>query len=72
MKSLYLNTIRQKRDQGPKQQNKKDIEKVMQKKSKGIGGPIRKITRTLLHPEDSDFIINDRQKQIGLRNKKDS
>jgi hypothetical protein len=38
-----------KRDQAPKKQNKKHIEKVMQKQSKGIGRPTRKITGTLLH-----------------------
>jgi hypothetical protein len=31
-----------------------------------------KITGTLLHLEDSDFRINDSQKQAGLRKKKDS
>jgi hypothetical protein len=45
--------------QAPKQQNNKHIKKVMQKQSKGIGRPTRKITRTLLHKEDSDFIINN-------------
>jgi hypothetical protein len=34
----------------------------MQKKTKGIGRPTRKITGTLLHQEDLDFRINDRQK----------
>jgi hypothetical protein len=42
----------------------------MQKQSKGIGRYRRKITGTLLHQEDSDFIINNRQ--IGLKKKKDS
>jgi hypothetical protein len=32
----------------------------------------RKITKTLLHPEDSNFRINDSQKQAGLKKKKDS
>jgi hypothetical protein len=41
----------------------------MQKQSKGIGIYTRKITRTLLHQEDSDFRINNRQ--IGLNKKKD-
>jgi hypothetical protein len=39
-----LDTIRQKRDQSPKQQNKKDIQKAMHKKSKGIGRPTKNIT----------------------------
>jgi hypothetical protein len=62
MTSLDLDTIRNKRDQAPKQQNKKNIQKAMQKQSKGIGISIEKITRTLLHREDSNFKINDRQK----------
>ena len=32
----------------------------------------RKITKTLLHPEDSDFIISDSRKQEGLKKKKGS
>jgi hypothetical protein len=72
MTSLDLDTIRQKRDQAPKQQNNKHIQKAMQKQSKGIGRSTKKITGTLLHREDSDFRINDQQKQIGLRKKKDS
>jgi hypothetical protein len=44
----------------------------MNKQSKGIGRSTKKITGTLLHREDSDFRINDRQKHIGLRKKKDS
>jgi hypothetical protein len=72
MTSPDLDTIRQKRDQAPKQQNKKHIQKSMQKQSKGIGRSTEKITGTLLHREDSDFRINDRQKHIGLRKKKDS
>jgi exonuclease III len=48
------------KDQSPKQQNKKYIQKSMQKQSKGIGMSTKKITRTLLHREDSDFRINDR------------
>jgi hypothetical protein len=36
MTSPDLDTIRQKMDQAPKQQNKKHIEKVMQKQSKRI------------------------------------
>jgi hypothetical protein len=55
-----LDTIRQKRDQAPKQQSKKQIQKVMQKQSKGIKRYTRKITGTLLHREDSDFRINNR------------
>jgi hypothetical protein len=35
--SLDLDTIRQKRDEAPKQQSKKQIQKAMQKQSKGIG-----------------------------------
>jgi hypothetical protein len=54
----------------PKQQNKKHIQKFIEKQSKGIGRSTRKITRTLLHREDSDFIINNQQ--IGLGKKKDS
>jgi len=46
-------------DQDPKQQNKKHIEKVMQKQSKGIGIPTRNIIGTLLHREDLDSRIND-------------
>jgi hypothetical protein len=42
--------------------------KSMQKQSRGIGRSTRKITGTLLHREDSDFRINNRQ--IGLRKKK--
>jgi hypothetical protein len=72
MTSPDLDTIRQKRDQAPKQQNKKHIQKDMQKQSKGIGRSTEKIIGTLLHREDSDFRINDQQKQIGLRKKKDS
>ena len=70
MTSPDLDTIRQKRDQARNQQNKKHIKKTMEKKSKGIGKPTRKITGTLLHREDSDFRINVRQ--IGLMMKKDS
>jgi uncharacterized membrane protein affecting hemolysin expression len=68
--SLDLDTIRQKRDQDPKQQSKKHIQKVMWKQSKEIGRYTRKITRTLLHREDFDFRINNRQ--IGIKKKKDS
>jgi hypothetical protein len=60
MTSLDLDTIRKKRDQAPKQQNKKHIQKSMHTQSKGIGWSTKKITRTLLHREDSDFIINER------------
>jgi hypothetical protein len=49
MKSPDLDKIRQKRDQAPKQQNKKHIQKAMQKQSKWIGKSTRKITGTLLH-----------------------
>jgi hypothetical protein len=55
-----LDTIIQKMDQAPKQHSKKQIEKVMQKQSKGIKRYTRKITGTLLHREDSDFRINNR------------
>jgi hypothetical protein len=65
-----LDTIRQKRDQAPKKQSKKQIQRAMQKQSKRIGICSRKITGTLLHQEDSDFRINKRQ--IGLKKKKDS
>jgi hypothetical protein len=51
---------RKKRDQAPKKQSKKHIQKAMQKQSKGIGRYTRKITGTLLHREDSDFRINNR------------
>jgi hypothetical protein len=68
--SLDLDTIRQKRDQAPKQQSKKQIQRVVQKQSKRIGRYTRKITGTLLPQEDSDFRINNRQ--IGLKKKKDS
>ena len=54
-----LDKIKQKRDQAPKQQSKKHIQKVMQKQSKGIGRYTRKITGTLLHQEDLDFRINN-------------
>jgi hypothetical protein len=47
--SLDLDTIRQKRDQAPKPQSKKQIQKVMQKQSRGIGISINNITGTLLH-----------------------
>jgi hypothetical protein len=65
-----LDTIRQKRDQAPKQHRKKKIQRAMQKQSKRIEIYTRKITGTLLHQEDSDFRINNRQ--IGLKKKKDS
>jgi hypothetical protein len=58
--SLDLDTIRQKRDQDPKQQSKKQIQKVMQKQSKGIQRYTRKIIGTLLYRKDSDFRINNR------------
>jgi hypothetical protein len=70
MISLDLDTIRKKMDQALTQQNKKHIQKVVQKQSKRIGRPTRKNTETLLHREDSDFRINNQQKQIGLRKKK--
>ena len=49
MKSTDLDIVRNKMDQAPKQHNKKHIQKVMQKKSKGIGRSTVKITGTLLH-----------------------
>jgi hypothetical protein len=55
MTSLDLDKIRQKRDQDPKKNNKKHIQKAMQKQSKGIRRSTEKITGTLLHREDSDF-----------------
>jgi hypothetical protein len=58
--SLDLDTIKQKMDQAPKQQSKKQIQKVMQKQSKGIKRYTRKITGTLLYQEDSDFRINNK------------
>ena len=70
--SLDLDTIRQKNDQAQKQQSKKQIQKFMQKQSKGIERPTRKITGTLLHQEDSDFRINDQEKQIDLRKNNNS
>jgi hypothetical protein len=67
---MDLDTIRQKRDQAPKQQRKKQIQKAMQKQSKGRGRYTRKITGTLLHQEDSDFRINNIH--IGFKKKRDS
>jgi hypothetical protein len=58
--SLDCDTIRQKMDQAPKQQSKKNIQKAMQKTSKGMGRYTRKITWTLLHREDSDFRTIDK------------
>jgi hypothetical protein len=60
MTSQDLDTIIKKRDQAPKQHNKKHIQKAMQKQSKGIGRSTNKITGTLLHQEDSYFRINNR------------
>jgi hypothetical protein len=62
-----LDIIRQKKDQAPKQQSKKHIQKAMQKQSRGLGRSTRKIIGTLIHREDLDFRINNRQ--IGLRKK---
>jgi hypothetical protein len=67
--SLDLDTIIHKRDQAPKKKSKKQIQRAMQKKSKMIERYTRKITGTLLHQEDLDFRINNRQ--IGLKKKKD-
>jgi hypothetical protein len=58
--SSDLDRIKQKRDQAPKQKSKKQIQKVMQKQSKGIKRYTRKITGTLLDQEDSDFRINNK------------
>jgi hypothetical protein len=58
--STDLDTIKQKRNQYPKQQRKKQIQKVMPKQSKEIKRYTRKITGALLHGEDSDFRINNR------------
>jgi hypothetical protein len=58
--SLDLDTIRNKRDQAPKQQSNKQIQKAMQKQSKGIKMYTWNITGTLLHQEDSYFRINNR------------
>jgi hypothetical protein len=62
MTSPDLDTIRQKMDQDPKQQNKKHIQKAMHKQSKGIGMSTEKITGTLLQREDLDFRMNDQHK----------
>jgi hypothetical protein len=67
MTSPDLDTIRQKNDQDLKQQSKKHIQKAMQKQSRGIGRSTRNIIGTLLHQEDSYFIINNRH--ICLRKK---
>jgi hypothetical protein len=67
MTSPDLDTIRQKNDQDLKQQSKKHIQKSMQKQSRGIGRSTRNIIGTLLHQEDSYFIINNRH--ICLRKK---
>jgi hypothetical protein len=50
-----MDTIRQKREQAPKQKSRKQIQRAMKKQSKGIKKYTRKITGTLLHREDSDF-----------------
>ena len=70
MTSPNFDTIKQKKDQDPKQHRKKHIQKAMQKQSRGIGRSTRNITRTLIHREDSDFVITNRQ--IGLGKKKNS
>jgi hypothetical protein len=48
--NIDLDKIRQKKDQAPKQESKKHIQKTMQKQSNGIGRSTRKITGTLLLP----------------------
>jgi hypothetical protein len=60
MTSLNLDTIRQKKDEAPKQQSKKHIQKDLQKQSRGIGRSTRNIIGTLLHQEYSYFRINNR------------
>jgi hypothetical protein len=59
LKRPDLDTLRQKRDQAPKQQSKKHIQNTMQKQSKGIEGYTRNITGILLHREESHFKINN-------------
>jgi hypothetical protein len=49
MTSWDLDTIKQKKDQAPKQQSKKHIQKDMHKQSRGIGRYKRKIKGTILH-----------------------
>ena len=58
MTSPNLDRIKQKKDQAPKQQSKKHIQKYMQKQSKGIGRSTEKNIGTL-HREDSYFRIDD-------------
>jgi hypothetical protein len=70
MTSLDLATTRQKRDQASKQYIKKQNQEAMQRQSEEKRGFTRKITETLLHPEDSDFRIHDSRKQEGLKKKK--
>jgi hypothetical protein len=59
-------------DQDPKQQIKKHNQEAMQRQSEETNFFTRKITKTLLHPEDSYFKINDSKKQEGLKKKKGS
>ena len=58
------------KDQAPRQQSKKHIQKALQKQSRAIRRSTRNITWMLLHREDSDFKINNCH--IGLRKKKKS
>jgi hypothetical protein len=57
-----------KKGSSSKTTEKKKIQIAIQKQLKRIGIYTRKITGTLLHQEDSDFRINNRQ--IGLKKKK--
>jgi hypothetical protein len=59
MTSLDLDTTRQKRDQAPKQHINKHNQEVMKRQLEETRSFTRKITETLLYPEDSDFRIND-------------
>jgi hypothetical protein len=71
MTSLDLDIFRQKRDQDPKQNIKKQNQDAMQRQSEETLISIRKIIETL-HPEDSYFRISESQKQEGLKKKKGS
>jgi chromosome segregation ATPase len=59
-----------KKGSSSKTTNQETYPKSYVEQSKGIGRYTRKITGTLLHQEDLDFRINNRQ--IGLKKKKDS
>jgi hypothetical protein len=47
-------------------------QEATQRQSEETRSFTRKITETLLHPEDSDFKISDSQKQEGLKKNKGS